>query len=299
MKNLIFFYFIIPCIAFSQLTKKDIKLASERFDAGLAFYENQQFDSCVAVWQGMVEAGMGKGTSLYGNAFFNVPVVYGVMGNRAQARAWYQKILASDLNDGDETGNLMEPHTNYKYKSAMSLATMAYQDSDYVAALNWLGQADTVYRYWGFEGSGTNISMREASRLQFKVLLLRKLNRKDEMVREIAIELLCAWSPTDFFAEAQDTLAALIAPRAAYKQAFDAGLEALTVTAVDSQHWVASFSVGGMAYRIPVSTHYPRTRTAALLADAVCARATHPRDADQHHPRPGILPVAGRVGEGE
>lgn len=253
MRNLIpIFFLLFSAITYSQNETDSSGL--KRFNQGLAHYENGNLDSALIIWIDIVENEIGKKYDTYGNAFYNVASVYWSLRQYDKAKEWYLKILASDLNDFDETGSLMEPHTNYKHKSALGLAGLYQIDSNYVQVLYWIDMADTVYRYWGFEGSATSISKRQAYLLNSKVEVLIKLNRKDEAIRAIIIELICARGLELFFRIANEKLMTLINPDN-FKKDFETALDSMLIVEIDNQNWYGQFTLNNLIYKIPFTSH--------------------------------------------
>jgi tetratricopeptide (TPR) repeat protein len=225
------------------------------FNVGLQFYKAGKLDTAAAIWTYIVEKKVGVNSDVYGNAFFNIPSVYWQLKQYDRAKEWYKKILASDLKDNEETGSLMEPHTNYKHRSAGGLAGLAMLDSNYAEVLAWLWQADTVYRYWGFEGSATNVSQEQAYLLDWKADVLLKMGKKDEAIREIVTELICAGSLEHFFKKSQEQLKKLIDSK--FKEELEKSVKASEVTIVDDNNWSATFVLRGLTYTIPISKVIP------------------------------------------
>jgi tetratricopeptide (TPR) repeat protein len=249
--------FLILLISASGLAQtNDDSTGMKMFNRGLEYYKHGNLDSTLQIWTELVDKKIGIHYDTYGNAFFNIPTIYWEMKNYDKAKEWYQKILASDLRDNDETGSLMEPHTNYKHKSAVALAGLYQVDSNYTEVLQWLNKADTVYRYWGFEGSSTNVSERQAYILGWKVDVLLKLKMKEEAIQTIITELICSRSLENFFEESEDTLLSLI-DKKTFKSDFDNALNELTLLPLDSSNWIATFSLHGLNYKIPISKTYP------------------------------------------
>jgi tetratricopeptide (TPR) repeat protein len=226
------------------------------FDQGLDHYNKKNFDSAIIIWTKIVDQKIGLRYDVYGNAFFNIPRVYWQMKKYEKAKEWYKKILNSELRDNNETGSLMEPHTNYKHKSAVALASLYQIDSNYLEVLQWLDKADTVYRYWGFEGSATNISQKKANLLNWKVDVLLKLNKKEDAIQAIIIELIFSRSLENFFRESEDTLLTII-DKSNFRSDFDKALNQMTIQAVDTSNWIATFVFQGIIYRIPISKIHP------------------------------------------
>ena len=228
----------------------------ELFNLGLEHYNNGNLDSTLILWTKIVDNKIGVGNDTYGNAFFNIPTVYWQLKNYEKAKEWYKKILASELRDNDETGSLMEPHTNYKHKSAIALAGLYQIDSNYMEVLEWLNKADTLYRYWGFEGSKTNVSKKQAYLLEWKTEILRKLDRQNEAVRAILTELIYSDKLEGYFSTSEDTLFKLI-DKKSFKLEFDMAISQMEIIMINDSNWIASFSLNGLAYKIPISNVYP------------------------------------------
>lgn len=226
------------------------------FNRGVEHYQNGNFDSTLIIWTKIVEEKIAIQYDTYGNAFFNIPSVYWKLENYEKAKEWYKKILTSNLRDSEETGSLMEPHANYKHKSAMALASLYQMDSNYTEVLYWLNQADTVYRYWGYEGNATSVSLNQASLLQWKTAILGKLNRKNEAIRTILTELICADKFDNYFRASEDTLLTLV-DKKLFKLALDNSLNKIKIKDLNENNWVAVFSINELTYEIPISNVYP------------------------------------------
>jgi tetratricopeptide (TPR) repeat protein len=226
------------------------------FSRGLDFYNKGNLDSALAIWTEIVDKKIGLHYDTYGNAFFNIPTIYWQLKEYQKAKEWYIKVLESDLRDNDETGSLMEPHTNYKHKSAIALAGLSQLDSNYAEVLQWLIKADTLYKYWGFEGSATNVSEEQAYLLHWKINVLLKLNRREEAIRATLIELICSRNLEDFFSKSEDTLLTLV-DKKQFKLEIDSSMHNLAIQTIDDKNWTASFYLHGLEYKIPISKAYP------------------------------------------
>ena len=234
----------------------EAKTALDSFNIGLYYYNQGNKDTALQLWKTMLENGNGKHTDIYGSTYFNIPTIYWQLGQKDSARIWYMRLLNSDLKDNDETGMLMEPHTNYKHKSAVALAGLSQSDTNWMDVLHWLNQADTVYRYWGFEGSATSVSKRQSYLNTWKVAVYRKLHQDDQAIHELLIELICASHLETFFSQSGDTLLSMV-NHASFKTELDHALNHATLEQVDSTHWVVRFKMNSLAYRIPYSSAYP------------------------------------------
>lgn len=226
------------------------------FNRGLSHYNNGNLDSTLILWTRIVDNKIGIHYDTYGNAFFNIPTVYWQLKNFEKAKEWYKKILESDLRDNDETGDLMEPHTNYKHKSAVALAGLYQKDSNFTAVLDCLNQADTLYRYWGFEGSAINVTQEQAYLLAWKVEAMRKLNQTNLAIKTILTELICANRLENFFSKSEDTLLMLI-DKKTFKQAFNQAIDQMTLHQLTDSTFKASFKLYGLIYEISISNFYP------------------------------------------
>lgn len=255
MRKFVFFVFaLIPLSVFGQ-TDND-SLGHALFKRGLEYYQQGALDSALVLWTEIVEKHIARNDETYGNAFFNIPTVYWQMQNYDKAKEWYKNILLSDLQDNGETGDIMEPHTNYKHKSAIALARLYAMDSNYTEVLNYLHQADTLYRYWGFEGSSTNVASVQAFLLKQKTEVLLKLNRKEEAIRSIIIELICSNELEGFFRESEEKLLALL-DKKSFKNDVDKALMNIEIDTIDLNNWMVVFTVHGLPYTFPISAIYP------------------------------------------
>ena len=226
------------------------------FEKALNYYENKNLDSAISIWTSIVDKEIGKGTYIYDNSFFNVGFTLWKNNQNTKAKEWYLKILNSDLKDNDETGSLMEPHTNYKHKSAIALASINEEEGDLVETLNWIYNADTLYRYWGYEGSSTNVSKKQSSLLDWKIKVLLKLKKEQEAISIILSELLCSGNLQGFFKQSEDILFTQI-KKNVFKSQFDKALNNLELKSVDLNNWVASFLFMNIKYNIPISKIRP------------------------------------------
>lgn len=255
MKNILFFFFIFITISSFAQTKNETE-GLKLFNRGLEFYSEGKLDSTLVLWTEIVEKGIDKAFDTYGSAFFNIPTIYWQLKKYDKAKEWYKKVLASDLKDNGETGDLMEPHANYKHKSAVALAGLYEIDSNYEQVLFWLNKADTVYRYWGFEGSATNISKTQAYLLNWETTTLLKLNKKAEAIHEIVVALICSNDLEGFFKTSEDTLLSLI-NKQNFKIDLDNALNTLTIQELGKNDWRATFNFHEEGYSLPIGNTYP------------------------------------------
>jgi tetratricopeptide (TPR) repeat protein len=253
---------VLCCFLFSTFfaaaqNSANDSLALSLFKRALQCLEKEQPDSAIIFFKTIVDEKMAMQTQLYGNAFYNIPSVYYSMEKTDKAKEWFEKVLNSDLKDNDETGSLMEPHTNYKHKSALALASLAQNDKNYALALSWVLKADTLYRYWGFEGSSTNVSKKQANLLEWKMELFGLLNKNEEATKAVISELICADRLTGFFKREQMTFLENIKKKSVFKKELDKALSKTIIKTIDKNNWSASFVFQGLTYIIPISNTYP------------------------------------------
>ncbi|WP_426061070.1 tetratricopeptide repeat protein [Hymenobacter sp. B1770] len=241
----------LGCLAQAPSDTTGIQL----FNQGRAYYEKGQIDSTLAIWSRIVDRKIGLHYDIYGDALFNIPNLYSEIKDYAKAKAGYRKVLASNLRDDAETGSLMEPHTNYKHKAAIALAGLYQKEGNYNEVLSWLNKAESEYPYWGFEGSDTNISQKEAYLLAWKTDVLLKLNRKEEAVQQIILELIYADELEEFFSESEDALLKLV-DKKRFAAELNNAVNKLVVSNNDDE-WKAVFTLLGLTYNVPISKNYP------------------------------------------
>ena len=240
-----------PSVSFGQ----DSLTAARIFAKGIEQYNKNHFDSAIILFKEITDNNMARGTSIFGNALYNIPTIYWQMSQPREAKMWYLKVLASDVQDNDETGSIMEPHANYKYKSAVSMANISALDSNYSEMLKWLYQADTVYPYWGFEGSATNTNQRQAYLLNSKVMAMEQLGKKQEAIREIITTVL--YSASESYFDASIERLKELTVNTGFIDAFDSGMDRMTVATTDSITWIAKFDVAGLPYKLIFSKAIP------------------------------------------
>lgn len=227
-----------------------------KFKEGLRYYQEGNLDSALLVWTEIVDKRIGTKYDIYGCSFFNIPTLYWQLKEYDKAKEWYKKVLSSELKDNEETGSIMEPHTNYKHKSAVALASLYRRDSNYTEVLHWLDLADTVYRYWGFEGSATNVCESQESLLEMKTDAYLKMDSNNQAIRAIIIELICAGHYEEFFSKSENKLIELV-NNVSFRPEFDNAFNHLTIIEKDTNNWMACFSLYGLIYNIPISNIFP------------------------------------------
>lgn len=253
MKYILIAFLLFPILSPAQDNESISPLA--RFNKGLEHYENGNLDSTLIIWEEMVDKKIGVDSDVYGNAFFNIPTIYWELEEQEKAKTWYLRILASDLKDNDETGSLMDPHTNYKHKSATALAGLYEEEADYAQVLHWLTLAETKYPYWGFIGSNTNISQRKEYLLNWKAGVYMKMDSTEQAIKALLTELICG-GEFPFFEESEQAFHYLTKDLP-FKTSFDAALDDLEIKTLDANSWEATFNLRGFSYTIPIRNIRP------------------------------------------
>lgn len=253
-KYLIILSLLLPSLILAQETPNTFALA--RFNSGLDYYQEGNLDSTLKIWTEIVDKKIGIESDVYGNAFFNIPTIYWELEEYENAKIWYRRILESDLKDSDETGSLMEPHTNYKHKSAAALAGLYENEVNYKMVIYWLELAETKYPYWGFEGSNTSVTKRKEYLLNWKVGVLLEMDSTQHAIRAILTELICCRNTVNPLDESEQILLSIIKDEH-FKSKFDAAIDDLVITAIDSNNWHATFKFQELTYTIPISDTYP------------------------------------------
>jgi hypothetical protein len=247
-------FLLTPLLLSAQTDTTGIAL----FDKAINLIKNKNNDSSLVIFKKIVAERIGAGSYVYGNSFFNIPTLFAMQEKYDSAKLWYKKVLVSDLKDNDETGELMEPHTNYKHKSAIRLASLYDRDSNFSEALKWVYLADTVYRYWGFEGSATNVSKKQASLLLWKSYLFSKLDKPQETVHVILFELISSGRYEGFFDESEEELLKLLgSDRAVFKETLDKAIGEAIITPLDKTGYDISFKLKGRSYIFHFRRQWP------------------------------------------
>ena len=92
--------------------------------------------------------------------------------------------------------------------------------------------------------------------LDWKTTILLKLNKKEQAIQSIIIELICSDKLEHFFKQSEDTLLSLIQNNN-FKTDFDNSLKDLSIKTIDKSNWLASFTVHGLKYDFSISNIFP------------------------------------------
>ncbi len=232
--------------------KKIYKETLAYFQQGYDYLDEGNVSKALEIWKDIVNRKMGQETDIYGCSFYNIPTIYFHQEEYDLAEEWYKKILVSDLKDNEETGQLMEPHANYKHKSAFFLSEIAIQRGDYAMALAWLEKADKLYPYWGFEGSYTNIRKKQAFLKGRKLELLKELGNRDVLVHTLLTDMLIAADRAEQFPKVQAALLEQLYD-SSFKRDLDEALKDLQIVALNDHQWEAHFELYHRSYRLLIS----------------------------------------------
>src|SRR4051812_9566980 len=120
--------YLVLLIIFLKISvmRADDSTGYKYFERAEKFFKLKNYDSAIFIWKDIISHPSDYNRATYGDAYYNIPIAYWKK-DLNESKKWFIKILGSDLKDNDETGDLMEPHTNYKHKSARLLAEIAFR----------------------------------------------------------------------------------------------------------------------------------------------------------------------------
>jgi len=90
---------------------------------------------------------------LYYRALFNTGHLYREIGDPKKAIKVFEKLIASNANDTDAYGGLMEQYTLYKHRSARNLAEIYLDSKVFDKAAKYIRLFDKKYKYQHFCGN--------------------------------------------------------------------------------------------------------------------------------------------------
>lgn len=265
MRNILLLIFALN-IQFAYSQKSECEL----FNEGIEYYQQEKLDSAIMLWRNVVEAY--PDTSIcYSKSFNNIPIVYGNMGETALAKEWYEKVLASTLNDRDEGENIMEPYANYKYWSCLRMADLFKKENNLDESFRYVKLAETKFPYQTF--SATSFEKRAVSEAFYKAgLHAQNGDNKEELFtllekildRDVFFRMPNAASFTnlDFYAGLVKEVLPMIEEQyydySNFKKEFSAAIKKLTVEDVtigrdNEPAKLATFVFEGKTFKIGVS----------------------------------------------
>lgn len=151
-----------------------------KFNHAFDLFFKRETDQAISIWKNIVVTSKDTHSHVYGMSFFYIADAYFVTEQADSAEIWFKKILASSLIDSTETGDIREPHGNYKYLSCKRLSSIyGFYKADYPKAIAYIDSAEINYPYYGFPGSMTSAMKEKAMRVWWKAKLLYT-DMKDE-----------------------------------------------------------------------------------------------------------------------
>ncbi|WMJ71709.1 hypothetical protein RCC89_00775 [Cytophagaceae bacterium ABcell3] len=144
--QLIFLSFLSVQMAQAQEWECDL------LNKGVDFVQHEKFDSALYVWKKVVRE-YPDTSNCYGRSFNNIPVVYAQIGNIEKAKAWYRKILDSELNDLDEGNSIMAPYANYKHNACLRMSQLLKEEGELEESFEYIELAEHEFPYQTFSAT--------------------------------------------------------------------------------------------------------------------------------------------------
>ncbi|WP_299456128.1 tetratricopeptide repeat protein [uncultured Microscilla sp.] len=189
--------FIFFCLVYLTIPTRAQQSACELLNKGITYYQNNQADSAVIVWQQVVK-NYPDTTSCYGRCYHNIPFAYLKLKQNDKAKEWFQKIIDSKLNDRDEGTHIMEPYANYKHNACMKMAMLLFEEDKFDQMLRFLKLAETKHKYQAV--SGTSFEKRAVS-IAYHRVRAWKAKKNDKEALFVMVEKML---DTDIFFRAPD-----------------------------------------------------------------------------------------------
>ena len=150
MKRLIIiipvFYFTI---SFGQTADKEPDQID--FDLAINTYYDEELDSALVLFQKFLLNH--PDSPLVPKVKYNIGYILREVGKDEESIPVFEEILASDYNDREKFGGLMEQYALYKHRSASHLAEIYLDAGDYEKAKKYIKLFDKKYKYKHFCGN--------------------------------------------------------------------------------------------------------------------------------------------------
>ena len=128
----------------------------DEYNEGMRLYNEKKVEESIATLISVYEKKIDT-SKCYRQAFNNIPYLYLslYLSNESEQDQlnciiWLNKILDSNLDDKEETGNLFEPYSNYKHRAAIMLSKMYSNKNEFSKSLDYLNDAQKKYKYQTF-----------------------------------------------------------------------------------------------------------------------------------------------------
>ena len=133
---------------FGQEGKTDDQLA---FDEMLQAYYDQDYDSALTLCQNFLSNH--AESALVPRIKYNIGYILRETGHDKKSIPIFEELLASNYNEKERFGGLMEQYALYKHRSASNLADIYLDLGDYQLAQKYIRLFDKKYQYQHFGGN--------------------------------------------------------------------------------------------------------------------------------------------------
>ena len=117
------FFLLLSLFLFPSITYSQSDGPCAMMNTGIEYFRAENIDSAIICWKAVLE-NFPDTNECYGNSWNNIAVGFRAKEEYDSARVWYNKIIASDLDDKQEGPDIMEPYANYHHNACMQMAIM-------------------------------------------------------------------------------------------------------------------------------------------------------------------------------
>ena len=136
----------------------------DEYNEGMQLYNEKKIEESISALINLYEKKVDT-SKCYRQAFNNIPYLYLSLylsndSEKAQINCinWLNKILDSNLDDKEETGNLFEPYSNYKHRAVMMLSKLYLNKKEFSKSLEYLNEAQKKYKYQTFSAGSFEVN---------------------------------------------------------------------------------------------------------------------------------------------
>lgn len=154
--------YIITVILFSDFIF--CQSICDEYNEGMRLYNEKKIEESIETLINLYEKKVDT-SKCYRQAFNNIPYLYLTLylSNESEKDQlncinWLNKILDSNLDDREETGNLFEPYSNYKHRAAIMLSKIYLNKNEYSKSLDYLNEAQIKYKYQTFSAGSFEVN---------------------------------------------------------------------------------------------------------------------------------------------
>lgn len=158
----------------------------DEYNEGMRLYNEKKIEESIATLINLYEKKVDT-SKCYRQAFNNIPYLYLslYLSNESEKDQlncinWLNKILDSNLDDKEETGNLFEPYSNYKHRAAIMLSKIYLNKNEFSKSLNYLNDSQKKYKYQTFSAGSFEVNENKIALNKAQILFAQ--NKKQDAI---------------------------------------------------------------------------------------------------------------------